>query len=49
MADKTKLETWEILMDDDEDKSLKQDLDTLAKDINVKESSMDKIYTKWTW
>ena len=43
MADKTKLEENEILKDDDADKVLKSELETLTKDINVKESSSDKV------
>ena len=37
------LENWEILRDDVADKTLKQDLDNLVKDINVKEQSLDKV------
>jgi hypothetical protein len=37
------LETGEILKDDNADKTLKQELGNLAKDINVKESSSDKV------
>jgi hypothetical protein len=37
------LEAGEILKDDNADKALKQDLDNLAKNINVKESSLDKV------
>ena len=37
------LESGEILRDDNVDKSLKQDLENLAKNINVKEVSSDKV------
>ena len=37
------LEAGEILKDDNADKTLKQELGNLAKDINVKESSSDKV------
>lgn len=43
MADKNVLEAGEILMDDETDVALKEDLDKLAKDINVKESSISKV------
>ncbi|MBQ5945399.1 hypothetical protein IJL65_03235 [bacterium] len=43
MADKNVLEANEILQDDDADKALKQDLDNLAKNINVKESSLGQV------
>ena len=42
------LENWEILRDDVADKTLKQDLDNLVKDINVKEQSLDKVDTLFT-
>lgn len=43
MPDKNVLETGEILQDDDADRALKEDLVSLAKNINVRESSSDKV------
>ena len=43
MPDKNVLETGEILQDDDADRALKEDLLSLAKNINVRESSSDKV------
>lgn len=42
MADNV-LEANEILQDDDADKALKQDLDNLAKNINVKQASLGQV------
>ena len=43
MPDKNVLETGEILQDDDADRALKEDLVSLAKNINVRESSSNAI------